>query len=164
MSTETNREGKRAARKRPKVTIYFESEEQLAEVERRAQGNLSGYCRDRILFDEGYYDPHTSAASRLLFLAGKLDAELHRTGDVVRALTCLRQAIAQHPVIGGDASVQVLVDQVGDAISIWLGQHEARVDLVGELTDAMRRYASIEAAREASLRAATVQRWERTKP
>ncbi|MCD1623473.1 hypothetical protein [Citromicrobium bathyomarinum] len=122
------------------TTVYWESEEQRQRVENAARGNVSQYVRERVLFDEGYADPRHDVAARLMRLADELSGELHAAGDLVRALTALRQDRHALPAHAHNPAIERVEREVEALISRLLESHQHRVDLSQELIAAIASY------------------------
>lgn len=122
------------------TTVYWESEAQKQRIENAAGGNASLYVRERVLFDEGYADPRHDVAARLMRLADDMSGELHVAGDLVRALTAVRQdrhALPAHALAPMIEKIEWKVDAI---ISRLLESHERRVDLSQNLIAAIATY------------------------
>jgi len=151
--------------KRPFVTVYFEDEEQLEKIRAASGGNMSQYCRDRILYNEGYADDRQRIAARLMQLANGLQGDLDGIGDLVRAHYALRTALKESSGHGGDARLWSLVDEIDAANSKLLQRSEESSPALTALTRAIHEFALACADHElAQKRAVTIQQRHRSKP
>lgn len=122
------------------TTVYWESEAQKQRIENAAGGNVSQYVRERVLFDEGYADPRHDIAARLMRLADQMSGELYVVGDLVRALTALREDRHALPGHARAPSIEKIEREVDALISRLLESHERRVDLSQDLIAAITAY------------------------
>lgn len=122
------------------TTVYWETEAQKQRIENAAGGNVSQYVRERVLFDEGYADPRHDIGARLMRLADEMSGELHVAGDLVRALTALRQDRRALPAHARDPAMARIEQEVDALISRLLESHQRRVDLSQDLIGSVAEY------------------------
>jgi hypothetical protein len=151
--------------KRPCATVYFEDEAQLERAREASGGNLSEYCRERILYNDGYADERQRVATRLLRLVSGLWGDLHQISDLVRATHALRTTVRDSKHHGADRRLLAVVERLDDTIEHLLEGSERSSGALTQLTREIHNYALACADHElAQKRAATIQQRHKVKP
>jgi hypothetical protein len=163
MTASNNRKDTR--KKRPQLTIYFESADQVDFVKKAAGGNVSRYCTERILLSKGFRDPIFSASARLLGAANAINQDLHKSADVVRAVTALTLALREIDMkdAGMKSHLLALVAKSNEAITELLSSCAERSDIDSEIIAAAREVMRLLSDRETSSRPSSATEWDRPK-
>lgn len=153
-------------KKRPQLTIYFESADQVDFIKQAASGTtVSRYCTERILLSKGFRDPVFGASARLLGAAKAINQDLHKAADVVRAVTGLTLALREIDMKDAGMKTQLLalVAKSNEAITEMLSSCADRSDIDSEIIAAAREVMRLLSDRETSSRPSSATEWDRPK-